>query len=58
MSMKESLIYVADSQIHGKGLFARKYIGAGVIIGVLGGVPTSNDGEHAGAAAMRESRRA
>ena len=46
MSMTESLFYVADSQIHGKGLFARKYIGAGEIIGVLDGVPTSMDGEH------------
>ena len=27
--------YVADSQIHGKGLFARKYIGAGELVGVL-----------------------
>jgi hypothetical protein len=26
MKMKESLIYVDDSRIHGKGLFARKYI--------------------------------
>jgi len=33
--MKESLFYVDDSPIHGKGLFARKYIGAGEIIGVI-----------------------
>ena len=46
MSMKESLTYVDDSPIHGKGLFARKYIGAGEIIGVLDGVPASTDGEH------------
>ena len=46
MSMKQSLIYVADSPIHGKGLFARKYIGAGEIIGRIDGVPTSTDGEH------------
>ena len=46
MTMKETLIYVADSPIHGKGLFARKYIGAGEIIGVLDVVPTSTDGEH------------
>ena len=46
MSMKESLIYVSDSAIHGKGLFARKHISAGEIIGVLDGVPTSKDGEH------------
>lgn len=46
MSMKESLIYVDDSPIHGKGHFARRYIGVGEIIGVLDGVPTSSDGEH------------
>ena len=46
MKMKESLIYVDDSRIHGKGLFARKYIGAGELIGILNGVPTSTDGEH------------
>ena len=44
--MKESLFYVDDSPIHGKGLFARKYIGAGEIIGVIKGVPTTTDGEH------------
>ena len=46
MSMKESLTYVAYSPIHGKGLFARQYIGAGEIIGRIDGVPTSTDGEH------------
>ena len=46
MSMKKSLIYVDDSPIHGKGLFARKHIGAGELIGVLDGAPTSTDGEH------------
>ena len=46
MSMKDSLFYVDDSPIHGKGLFARKYIGAGEIIGVLDAVATSTDGEH------------
>ena len=46
MSMKESLFYVDDSPIHGKGLFARKYIGAGELIGIINGVPTSTDGEH------------
>lgn len=43
---KDSLFYVDDSQIHGKGLFARKHIGAGERIGVLEGVPTLTDGEH------------
>ena len=46
MSMKESLIYVDDSPIHGKGLFARKHIDVGELIGVLDSVPTSTDGEH------------
>ena len=46
MSMKESSTYVDDSPIHGKGLFARKHIGAGELIGVLDGAPTSTDGEH------------
>jgi len=43
---KQPFIYVDDSPVHGKGLFARKYIGAGELIGVLDGVPTSSDGEH------------
>ena len=43
---KQSFIYVDDSLIHGKGLFARKHIGAGELIGVLDGAPTSTDGEH------------
>lgn len=46
MSMKQSLVYINDSPIHGKGLFARRCIGAGELIGVLDGVPTSTDGEH------------
>ena len=45
-SKKEPIFYVADSQIHGKGLFARKYIGAGEIVGVLDALATSTDGEH------------
>jgi len=46
LNMEKTLIYVADSPIHGKGLFARKHIGAGELIGVLDGVPTLKDGEH------------
>ena len=46
--MTESLFYVDDSPIHGKGLFARKYIGAGEIIGVLDCIPTSTDGAYSG----------
>jgi hypothetical protein len=44
--MNTSLIYVDDSAIHGKGLFARHYIKAGEIIGVIDGIPTSTNGEH------------
>lgn len=44
--MKKSLFYVDDSPIHGKGLFARKHISAGEIIGVIKGVPTTTDGEY------------
>lgn len=46
MNMEKSLIYVDDSPIHGKGLFARKHIGAGELIGILDGAPTSTDGEY------------
>ncbi len=46
MSKTKSLIYVDDSPIHGKGLFARKYIGAGELIGILEGASTLKDGEH------------
>jgi SET domain-containing protein len=45
MSKTKLLIYVDDSPIHGKGLFSRKHIGAGELIGILDGVPTSSDGE-------------
>jgi len=38
--MKESIFYVDDSHIHGKGLLTRRHIGAGELIGVLDGVPT------------------
>jgi len=44
--MKESLIYVDDSLIHGKGLFARKLIDAGELIDILDGVSTLKDGQH------------
>jgi hypothetical protein len=43
---KQPFIYVDESRIHGKGLFARKHIGARELIGILDGVPTSTDGEH------------
>lgn len=38
------LVYVADSDIHGKGLFAHQAIEAGVSLGLLEGKPTSKDG--------------
>jgi len=44
--MSDSLVYVADSSIHGKGLFAKTFIPAGTVIGVVQGRPTTTDGEH------------
>ncbi|MEM7256444.1 MAG: SET domain-containing protein [Pseudomonadota bacterium] len=38
------LVYVADSDIHGKGLFARKPIKVGMSLGLLEGKPTTKDG--------------
>jgi uncharacterized protein len=42
----ETLVYVADSEIHGKGLFARKRIRAGTVIGRIQGERTKRDGPH------------
>lgn len=42
----DSLVYVADSAIHGKGLFARQRIKAGTVIGRIQGEPTRRDGPH------------
>ncbi len=39
-------IYVADSAIHGKGLFANTTIPDGATIGWLNGKPCSTDGDH------------
>lgn len=36
--------YVADSKIHGKGLFAASHIAAGSVIGWLEAVPCDTDG--------------
>ena len=41
-----ALIYVTTSNIHGKGLFARKRIRAGTLIGQIDGRPTSIDGPY------------
>ena len=38
--------YVANSNIHGKGLFAGVHISAGTVIGWLAGIPTSIDGAY------------
>lgn len=44
--MKGKLTYVADSPIHGKGLFASRHIGAGELIGVIEGKPATTDGTY------------
>ena len=43
--MSESMVYVEDSPIHGKGLFAKTFIPSGTVIGVAQGQPTTTDGE-------------
>ena len=40
------LVYVADSDIHGKGMFALTEIEAGVSLGMLEGKPTDKDGTY------------
>jgi len=42
----EPLIYVTTSNIHGKGLFARKRIKAGTLIGQIEARPTDTDGPY------------
>jgi SET domain-containing protein len=44
--MSEPCFYVDDSPIHGKGLFARRRIPAGAVIGTLSGDYTTEDGDH------------
>lgn len=39
-------IYVDDSHIHGKGLFAKNFIPAGSLLGTLEGEFTDSDGDH------------
>ena len=41
-----SSIYVSDSLIHGKGLFANTFIPAGSVLGNLEGEYTNTDGDH------------
>ncbi len=40
------LVWVQDSGIHGKGLFAKNAIKKGTVIGTLEGKPVSKDGPH------------
>src|SRR4030067_3660931 len=42
----QSLIYVTTSTIHGKGLFARKRIKAGTLIGQIEARPANADGPY------------
>lgn len=44
--MSDTIVYVDDSSIHGKGLFAKTFIPSGTVIGVVQGEPTTTDGEH------------
>ena len=39
-------VYVAESKIHGKGLFAKRHIPEGEVIGVVSGEWTKTDGPH------------
>jgi len=40
------LVYVADSEVHGKGLFAAQNIKKNTVIGELLGTPTRKDGTY------------
>ncbi len=44
--MLESMLYVGDSHIHGKGLFAKAFIPAGTVLGSLRGKYTKKNGDH------------
>jgi SET domain-containing protein len=39
-------VYVDDSNIHGKGLFAKTHIAAGEVIGIANGEHTKRNGPH------------
>ena len=45
-TMPNSMVYVDDSPIHGKGLFAMKFIPAGQLIGTVRGKHTLADGDY------------
>lgn len=42
----DDLVYVADSAIHGKGLFARKKLKAKLVLGKIEGTSTRRDGTY------------
>ena len=44
--MDHPLVIVKESDIHGKGLFAKKPIKEGEIIGEIEGTPANNDGPY------------
>lgn len=44
--MDHPLVYVKESSIHGKGLFAKKQIKEGEIIGEIQGKPAQDDGPY------------
>ncbi|MCP4488219.1 MAG: SET domain-containing protein [Gammaproteobacteria bacterium] len=46
MKTLKQLTYVAQSNIHGNGLFARAPIAKGMLIGILQGEPCSGDGSY------------
>ena len=43
---EDPMIYVTSSNIHGMGLFARRRIKAGTLIGEIKGLPTDTDGPY------------
>lgn len=45
-SFKKEMTYVGDSKIHGKGLFAKKTIKKGQLIGYVEGKYTKKNGGH------------
>ncbi len=46
MKSLQQLTYVSDSKLHGKGLFARKRISKGSVIGTIEGRLCKCDGSH------------
>ena len=44
--MSDNIVCVANSPIHGKGLFAKNFIPSGTVIGVVQGQPVTDDGDY------------